>query len=92
MHRQGQCNLGFGNRCCPAFAARHRLRLPRLPLPVSSRRKHRHDSAFRTARTLADSARARAEELGKALSMAVVDYGGFGLSGGSPDENRRRFE
>jgi uncharacterized protein GlcG (DUF336 family) len=47
---------------------------------------------FAQARTLADSARARAEGLGKALSMAVVDYGGFGLSGGSPDENRRRFE
>jgi uncharacterized protein GlcG (DUF336 family) len=32
---------------------------------------------FAQARTLVDGARARAEELGKALSMAVVDYGGF---------------
>jgi uncharacterized protein GlcG (DUF336 family) len=32
---------------------------------------------FHDARTLADGARARAMELGKALSIAVVDYGGF---------------
>ena len=32
---------------------------------------------FADARTLADSARACALELGKALSIAVVDYGGF---------------
>jgi uncharacterized protein GlcG (DUF336 family) len=32
---------------------------------------------FQDARTLADGARARALELGKALSIAVVDYGGF---------------
>jgi uncharacterized protein GlcG (DUF336 family) len=32
---------------------------------------------FREARTLADAARARALEIGKALSIAVVDYGGF---------------
>jgi uncharacterized protein GlcG (DUF336 family) len=32
---------------------------------------------FAQARTLADSARARGEALGKALSIAVVDYGGF---------------
>ncbi len=32
---------------------------------------------FQDARTLADSARAWALELGKALSVAVVDYGGF---------------
>ncbi len=32
---------------------------------------------FADARALADDARARALELGKALSIAVVDYGGF---------------
>jgi uncharacterized protein GlcG (DUF336 family) len=32
---------------------------------------------FSDARALADDARARALELGKALSFAVVDYGGF---------------
>jgi uncharacterized protein GlcG (DUF336 family) len=32
---------------------------------------------FEDARTLADDARARALKLGKALSIAVVDYGGF---------------
>ena len=32
---------------------------------------------FHDARALADGARARAMELGKALSIAVVDYGGF---------------
>jgi uncharacterized protein GlcG (DUF336 family) len=32
---------------------------------------------FQDARTLTDGARARALELGKALSIAVVDYGGF---------------
>jgi len=32
---------------------------------------------FQEARILADDARARAVELGKALSIAVVDYGGF---------------
>jgi uncharacterized protein GlcG (DUF336 family) len=32
---------------------------------------------FQDARTLADGARARALELGKGLSIAVVDYGGF---------------
>jgi uncharacterized protein GlcG (DUF336 family) len=32
---------------------------------------------FQDARTLADGARARALELGKALSIAIVDYGGF---------------
>ncbi len=32
---------------------------------------------FAEARALADDARARALELGKALSIAVVDYGGF---------------
>ena len=32
---------------------------------------------FQDARILADGARARALELGKALSIAVVDYGGF---------------
>jgi len=32
---------------------------------------------FQDARTLVDSARAQASELGKALSIAVVDYGGF---------------
>jgi uncharacterized protein GlcG (DUF336 family) len=32
---------------------------------------------FAEARTLADDARARALALGKALSIAVVDYGGF---------------
>ena len=32
---------------------------------------------FQDARTLADDARARALEIGKALSIAVVDYGGF---------------
>jgi uncharacterized protein GlcG (DUF336 family) len=32
---------------------------------------------FAEARTLADDARARGLELGKALSIAVVDYGGF---------------
>ncbi len=32
---------------------------------------------FQDARALADDARARALELGKALSIAVVDYGGF---------------
>ena len=32
---------------------------------------------FHDARALADGARARAMELGKALSVAVVDYGGF---------------
>jgi len=32
---------------------------------------------FADARILADSARAHARELGKALSIAVVDYGGF---------------
>ena len=32
---------------------------------------------FKDARALVDSARARGEELGKALSIAVVDYGGF---------------
>ena len=33
--------------------------------------------AFSEARTLVDGARAQAAELGKALSIAVVDYGGF---------------
>jgi uncharacterized protein GlcG (DUF336 family) len=33
--------------------------------------------AFGDARALADDARARALDLGKALSIAVVDYGGF---------------
>ena len=33
--------------------------------------------AFQQARDLVEGARARAVELGKALSMAVVDYGGF---------------
>jgi uncharacterized protein GlcG (DUF336 family) len=33
--------------------------------------------AFGNARALADDARARALDLGKALSIAVVDYGGF---------------
>ena len=32
---------------------------------------------FQQARDLVEGARARAVELGKALSMAVVDYGGF---------------
>jgi uncharacterized protein GlcG (DUF336 family) len=32
---------------------------------------------FSEARALADNARARALELGRALSIAVVDYGGF---------------
>ncbi len=32
---------------------------------------------FSDARTLVDGARAQAHELGKALSIAVVDYGGF---------------
>jgi uncharacterized protein GlcG (DUF336 family) len=32
---------------------------------------------FSEARALADDARARGQELGKALSIAVVDYGGF---------------
>jgi uncharacterized protein GlcG (DUF336 family) len=32
---------------------------------------------FADARKLADDARARGQELGKALSIAVVDYGGF---------------
>ena len=32
---------------------------------------------FADARALADDARARALELGKALSIAVVDYDGF---------------
>jgi uncharacterized protein GlcG (DUF336 family) len=32
---------------------------------------------FSQARALAEDARARATELGKALSIAVVDYGGF---------------
>ena len=32
---------------------------------------------FQDARTLADGARALALEIGKALSIAVVDYGGF---------------
>jgi uncharacterized protein GlcG (DUF336 family) len=32
---------------------------------------------FQQARELVDDARARAVKLGKALSMAVVDYGGF---------------
>ena len=32
---------------------------------------------FQDARILADGARARALELGTALSIAVVDYGGF---------------
>jgi uncharacterized protein GlcG (DUF336 family) len=32
---------------------------------------------FSDARTLVDGARAQAQELGKALSIAVVDYGGF---------------
>jgi uncharacterized protein GlcG (DUF336 family) len=32
---------------------------------------------FEDARTLADGARGRALDLGKALSIAVVDYGGF---------------
>jgi len=32
---------------------------------------------FEQARALADAARARAMEIGKALSIAVVDYGGF---------------
>jgi uncharacterized protein GlcG (DUF336 family) len=32
---------------------------------------------FTDARALADDARARALELGKALSIAIVDYGGF---------------
>jgi uncharacterized protein GlcG (DUF336 family) len=33
--------------------------------------------SFAQARVLADDARSRALELGKALSIAVVDYGGF---------------
>lgn len=33
--------------------------------------------AFQEARALADSARAHALDLGKALSIAIVDYGGF---------------
>jgi len=33
--------------------------------------------SFSEARTLADGARAHALEVGKALSIAVVDYGGF---------------
>ena len=32
---------------------------------------------FADARTLADGARAFALEIGKALNIAVVDYGGF---------------
>jgi uncharacterized protein GlcG (DUF336 family) len=33
--------------------------------------------AFEEARGLADAARAHARDLGKALSVAIVDYGGF---------------
>jgi uncharacterized protein GlcG (DUF336 family) len=33
--------------------------------------------AFEEARSLADAARAHARDLGKALSVAIVDYGGF---------------
>jgi uncharacterized protein GlcG (DUF336 family) len=33
--------------------------------------------AFEEARSLADAARAHARDIGKALSVAIVDYGGF---------------
>jgi hypothetical protein len=58
---------------------------------------------FADARILADSARAQALELGKALSIAVVDYGGFvvlvermdgarPMTPGSPDEDQKICE
>lgn len=48
------------------------------------------------ARALVDGARARAVELGKALSIAVVDYGGFvvlieRMDGARPDDPGHRL-
>ena len=47
------------------------FRVSRLPYA------HGMTLPFAEARALADRARGRALELGKALSIAVVDYGGF---------------